>query len=202
VKSKAQALPQDVRAMQGIWLFLIALSVFFISSIVLYVVYIALRVAPEAGIRPASFHLPKSFLPSTVLLVGTSVCLEWALRAAKKERGAEVRQATLAAFIMGMLFMVIQSEGMYRLIYAASEAASSKNSAYALAFVLALLHALHVVGGIIGLIQVVFNASRGKYDHERNIGLKFCALYWHFLDIVWVFLIISFMVTSSMVNGR
>jgi len=197
---RAIALPQDARAMQGVWLFLISLTIFFVSSILLYVVYIAMRIAPEAGMKPQSFVLPTSFVPSTLLLVGISASLEWALRAAKRERNAEVKQATLAAFVMGMLFMAIQSEGMYRLIYAASIASSSKNSAYALAFVLALLHALHVVGGVFGLVQVVFQARRDKYDHERCFGLQFCTLYWHFLDLVWVFLIASFLITGYLVN--
>ncbi len=186
--------------MQGVWLFLISLTIFFVSSILLYVVYIAMRIAPEAAMKPQSFVLPTSFLPSTLLLVGISASLEWALRAAKRDRNAQVRQATLAAFVMGMLFMAIQSEGMYRLIYAASIASSSKNSAYALAFVLALLHALHVVGGVFGLVQVVFQARRDKYDHERYFGLQFCTLYWHFLDLVWVFLIASFLITGYLVN--
>jgi len=197
---RAVTLPQDARAMQGVWLFLISLAIFFVSSILLYVVYVAMRIAPESGMRPQSFFLPKSFLPSTLLLVGISAALEWALRAAKRDRNAVVRRATLAAFIMGMLFMVIQSEGMYRLIYAASIATSSKNSAYALAFVLALLHALHVAGGVFGLVRVVFQARRDKYDHERFFGLQFCTLYWHFLDLVWVFLIASFLVTGLLVN--
>ena len=186
--------------MQGVWLFLTSLTIFFVSSILLYVVYVAMRVAPESGLKAQSFVLPKSFLPSTFLLVGISVSLEFALRAAKRDRNAEVKQATLAALVMGILFMAIQSEGMYRLIYAASIATTSKNSTYALAFVLALLHALHVVGGVFGLVRVVFQARQDKYDHERYFGLRFCTLYWHFLDVVWLFLIVSFLVTSMLVN--
>jgi len=59
---------------------------------------------------------------------------------------------------------------------------------------------LHVVGGVFGLVQVVFQARRDKYDHERCFGLQFCTLYWHFLDLVWVFLIASFLITGYLVN--
>jgi cytochrome c oxidase subunit 3 len=49
-----------------------------------------------------------------------------------------------------------------------------------------LLHAAHVVGGIILLALVARKAFRGGYDHEHHLGVHHAALYWHFLDIVWL----------------
>ena len=199
--AKAKKLPQDVRAMQGVWLFLLMLGVFFASSILLFVLYVVLRLSPEAGMRPDSFYLPRSFVPSTILLFGVSGALEWSFRAARNNQSNGVRVASIAALIMGLLFMAIQSEGMFRLVRAASEARSLRNSLYALTFVLAFLHALHVVGGIVGLFITAFNANRDKYDRERNFALRFCALYWHFLDVVWILLMASFIVASVCVNS-
>jgi len=199
--NKAQSLPQDARAMQGVWLFLLTLAVFFFSSILLFGFYVALRLSPEAGQRPDSFYLPRSFLPSTILLLGVSGALEWALRSSRSDRTNDVRISTIAALIMGFLFMAIQSEGMYRLLIATWAAQASRNSAYALTLVLAFLHALHVVGGIVGLCVVAFQASRERYDHERHFGLRFCTLYWHFLDVVWVLLLACFIITGLIVNG-
>ncbi|MEQ1826370.1 MAG: cytochrome c oxidase subunit 3 [Pirellula sp.] len=186
--------------MQGIWIFLTSLTVFFISSILLYIVYVALRLAPSTGMRPLAFQLPKSFVPSTMLLFGVSGALECALRSARKDRTDLVKRCTLAALIMGILFMAVQSEGMYRLVRTASQVVTSRNSLYALTFVLAFLHALHVVGGVVGLVRATFNAFRSKYDHERSLGLRFCTLYWHFLDIVWVFLIASFLISGWLIE--
>jgi cytochrome c oxidase subunit 3 len=130
--------------MQGVWLFLTSLTIFFVSSILLYVVYVAMRVAPESGLKAQSFVLPKSFLPSTFLLVGISVSLEFALRAAKRDRNAEVKQATLAALVMGILFMAIQSEGMYRLIYAASIASITVDQQAEVDYLKELAHGLRL----------------------------------------------------------
>ena len=187
--------------MQGVWLFLLMLSIFFASSILLFVLYVVLRLSPEAGLRPDSFYLPRSFVPSTILLVGVSGALEWSLRAARSNRSNGVRVASIAALIMGLLFMAIQSEGMYQLVTAASEARSLRNSLYALTFVLAFLHALHVFGGVVGLVITAINANRDKYDRERNFALRFCTLYWHFLDVVWILLLASFIVASVCVNA-
>lgn len=194
-------LPQDIRAMQGAWLFLIALSVFFFSSILLYVIYVALRLAPDTKLRPLAFQLPSSFVPSTILLIGVSGALEWAVRSAKNDRHKSVRNGTFIALLLGMCFMAVQSEGMYRLIWVAGQVATSSNSIYALTFVLAFLHALHVVGGVVGLVLTTMNAQRDKYDHERSVGLRFCTLYWHFLDIVWVFLMASFLIAGYLIES-
>ena len=198
---KVQKLPQDIRAMQGVWLFLLTLGVFFSSSILLFILYVSLRLSPEAGLQPQSFYLPRSFFPSTFLLLGVSGALEWGLRAARRDRSNDVRIATIAALVMGILFMAVQSEGMVRLVFAASQVNSSRNSAYALTFVLAFVHAMHVLGGIIGLVATVLNANSDKYDHERHFGLRFCTLYWHFLDIVWVVLMGCFIIAGMLVNG-
>ena len=201
LSTKVQKLPQDARAMQGVWVFLLTLSVFFFSSILLFVLYVALRLSPETGLRPQSFYLPRSFVPSTMLLVGVSGALEWALRAARRDRVTDVRIASIAALVMGVLFMLVQSEGMYRLVVAATTVVSSRNSTYALTFVLAFLHALHVLGGIVGLVITVWNANRDRYDHERHFGLRFCTVYWHFLDAVWVLLMACFIITGMLVNS-
>jgi heme/copper-type cytochrome/quinol oxidase subunit 3 len=57
---------------------------------------------------------------------------------------------------------------------------------YGLIFVLILVHALHVLGGLAGLAMTTANAFRGRYDHENYVGVKNAALYWHFLDVVWI----------------
>jgi len=61
-------------------------------------------------------------------------------------------------------------------------------------FVLIMVHALHVVGGIVALGIVTFNARHLKYDHENYMGVQFAARYWHFLDVVWVGMFTMFLV--------
>jgi heme/copper-type cytochrome/quinol oxidase subunit 3 len=60
-----------------------------------------------------------------------------------------------------------------------------------LVFVLILLHAVHVLGGLIGLGRVVYGAYRDRYDHESYVGVQNVTWYWHFLDIVWLIMFLS-----------
>ena len=67
-------------------------------------------------------------------------------------------------------------------------------SMYGLVFFLILVHALHVVGGIVALAIVTLRTRRQMYDHESYMGVQFAARYWHFLDIVWIAMFTMFLV--------
>lgn len=63
-------------------------------------------------------------------------------------------------------------------------------------FVLILLHALHFVAGMIALTIVTRRGLAGRYDHEYHAGVKLCARYWRFLDVVWIALFGTFLATT------
>ena len=66
------------------------------------------------------------------------------------------------------------------------------NHLYALIFVLVLLHALHVIGGIVPLTIVTVKGFGGAYDHEHSLPVQHTAMYWHFLDAVWIVMFSTF----------
>jgi cytochrome c oxidase subunit 3 len=57
-------------------------------------------------------------------------------------------------------------------------------------FVLTALHGLHLLGGIVGLSIVLVAARRGQLTPARNEPLKICATYWHFMDGIWIYLLL------------
>jgi heme/copper-type cytochrome/quinol oxidase subunit 3 len=63
-------------------------------------------------------------------------------------------------------------------------------------FVLILLHALHFVAGMIALTIVTVRGLKGRYDHEYHGGVRMCAFYWRFLDVVWLALFGTFLLTA------
>ncbi len=63
---------------------------------------------------------------------------------------------------------------------------------YGLCFTFAFVHALHVLGGIGFLGFVIWQSLRHRYDHERHFAVEHCASYWHFLDVVWVLMLLTF----------
>lgn len=65
-----------------------------------------------------------------------------------------------------------------------------------LLFVLILLHGLHFIAGLVGLTIVTARALAGRYDHEYHGGVKLCAVYWRFMDVVWIVLFGAFLLTT------
>ncbi len=67
---------------------------------------------------------------------------------------------------------------------------------YGMSFTLAFIHALHVFGGILFLGFVIYQAFRDRYDHERHFAVDHCAGYWHFLDAVWLSMLLVFVIAK------
>jgi cytochrome c oxidase subunit III len=183
-------LVQDRRSEQGAWLFIASLAVFFVGSIVLYAVYVLIRTAPGVDVIP--FYLPLNFVTTSVNLIAISVLLHLAVGAARTERHVDLSRYIVLAFILSIVFFFIQGSGLMWMLDRMVVPASTITNFYGLTFFLVIVHALHVVGGVAGLVLLLFGLRRHAYDHERNFPVRFCALYWHFLDVVWILMLFSF----------
>jgi cytochrome c oxidase subunit 3 len=115
-----------------------------------------------------------------------------AVGAARRQRLDDLARYLVLAFILAIAFFAIQGSALTWMVSELLKPAASIRNLYGLTFFLVIVHALHVVGGVAGLTFLLFGLSRGKYDHERNFPIRFCALYWHFLDIVWILMLASF----------
>lgn len=182
---------EDRRLEQGAWLFLTSLTVFFISCTILYAIYVMMRIAPQSGeVQP--FYLPRLFILTTVTMLAISVLLHMAVEAVQRERRIDLARYIILAFILGIAFFAVQGSALAWMISEMLQPAALVNNLYGLTFFLVIVHALHVVGGVAGLTFLLFGLARGKYDHERYFPIRFCALYWHFLDAVWILMLVSF----------
>ncbi len=181
----------DQRMRMGGQLFLLSLGVFFIAGMMLYFLLATWRRE-----QFAVHQLPRGFLSSTGLLIFTSGSLISALSAVRRERRRALLISLSIALIAGLGFILFQSLAMQQLI----SDGIFRNGTQGLwggVVTLAVVHALHVVGGLIGLVLIFVSALRGKYDHERYWPIEFVGSYWHFLDAVWLSMLASFWLTSN-----
>lgn len=190
-----QPVEEDRRLMQGAWLFLVSLAVFFVSCMILYAIYVMLRVAPlveeeNSGIQP--FYLPRNFLLTTVNLIAISILLHLSVGAIRREARVDFGRYVIIAAILAGAFFALQSIGLINMVEQMQKPGPAMKSLYGLTFFLVVIHALHVVGGVAGMATVIIGLRRNKYDHERHFAVRFCALYWHFLDFVWIIMMAGF----------
>jgi len=185
----------------GLWVFLAALTMLFASSML---AYLLIRLGNNHA--PAhTIQLPRQLWFSTAMVIGVSIALWRALANVRRERQRSFRVWLIMALILGAAFIAIQSPAMAILVARhqqqmaalrrAHQVTAAANALYGLIFVLVLLHALHVVGGIVVLVRIGIHGTRGKYDHEHYLPVRHAAMYWHFLDVVWLFMFSTFLLT-------
>ncbi|TAM48312.1 MAG: heme-copper oxidase subunit III [Acidobacteria bacterium] len=175
----------------GMRLLVAALSMLFAASLVAYgLIRSRAAVWPPAGMP----HLPATLWVSTVLILASSVTMQAAVRAVRAGRERALRAGMLLTTLLGVLFLVSQTLNWFALVAAHLTA---KANLYGFTFyILTGLHAAHVVGGLIPLAVVTARAFRGRYSAEFHPGVEYCAIYWHFLDVVWVVMFAVLMLSS------
>jgi heme/copper-type cytochrome/quinol oxidase subunit 3 len=177
----------------GMGLFLAALGMLFAASMVAYV---AIRLGPGGAAR-GGVHLPIELWFSTGLILLSSFAFHGAVLAIRRERLGRFRGYLWATFGLALGFIAVQTPGLLNLLRQhRSMAGQGIHHLYGLVFFLVLLHALHVVGGIVAMAQVNVHAKRGRYDHEHYFGVRYAAMYWHFLDAVWLAMFAVFLATG------
>jgi cytochrome c oxidase subunit 3 len=146
--------------------------------------YIVLRGVPTWE----NIHIPSLVWLNTLILVISSVTFECARRAVKADRPAPLRQWLALTAVLGIAFVVGQIELWRQMNAAGIYLASTLHSSFF--YVLSGLHAVHILGGLIGLTIVTVKAWGGKLSSGNFEPLRLCATYWHFMGGVWLYLLL------------
>ncbi len=138
-----------------------------------------------------TIELPQAFFISTVIIVLSSLTYILAKGAVKKDDQKKATTWLLVTLGLGIGFILLQFYGFSQMLetgYYFTGPTSNIKMSYI--FLIAFVHILHVVAGLISLLVVLYNQLRGKYTSTNFLGLELGATFWHFLDILWVYLIL------------
>jgi len=192
-QSSVIGLPSDVRARLGAVWFIGSLLVFFITSILFYAIYAYSRRDDPFRQEP----LPMSFLGSTVCLLMISGLVHLSTISVRRDRWTKTSILLGVSTILAIVFLAVQMLAMSQMLRETVGNVGNGRGVVGMVIVLAFLHALHVAGGVISLGVVAIGAASGRYDHERHFAVDFAAFYWHFLDLVWLVMLLSFWLTTG-----
>jgi cytochrome c oxidase subunit 3 len=137
------------------------------------------------------FELPNIFMFSTVVILLSSFTIQMAVKKQKEQQENQYRGFLSVTAILGVLFIILQIQGFQQL--QANNIAltgARSNSAGSFLFVITLLHLLHVLGGVIALIGVSMKSFSAKNNLNNDLPVKLISNYWHFVDILWVYLFV------------
>ena len=135
--------------------------------------------------------LPSSFLFSTIVIVISSVSYIMAKKAIKKDDRTKCTYWLLLTLALGVVFVLLQFNGFSQMVsrgYYFTGPTSNIKMSYV--FLIAAVHIVHVAAGLISLLVVLRNHLAKKYSSQEMLGLELGATFWHFLDILWVYLIL------------
>lgn len=137
------------------------------------------------------FELPNVFIISTVVILISSFTIQMAVKKQKEQNINQYKGFLSVTAILGLLFIILQIQG-FRALEANSIALTGarSNSSASFLFVITGLHVLHVLGGIIALIWINFKAFSAKNNQNSDMPVKLVSNYWHFVDILWVYIFV------------
>ena len=129
----------------------------------------------------------------TVVLLGSSVPIFWAEAGIRKGDQRRLRLGLLASFLLGATFMVNLFFEYEELHFGV------RDNAYAsLYYAITGLHGLHVFIGLLMNLIVQIKAWQGKFSASRHLTVEIFGLYWHFVDVVWIFVFSSLYVSVNL----
>lgn len=139
------------------------------------------------------FQLPSAFLASTVAILLSSITFHLALKAQKADNRKLTSTMLLVTLLLGLSFIFLQFKGFSQVVasgyfFTGSESTITTSFLY----IMVLVHIVHLVGGLISLLVVIYNHFKQKYTAAQTLGIELSVMYWHFMDIIWILLFLFF----------
>ncbi|MEX2597176.1 MAG: cytochrome c oxidase subunit 3 [Salibacteraceae bacterium] len=137
------------------------------------------------------FDLPDTFYLSTVVIVLSSATMALSQYAIRRNNISLTANMLVLTLVLGVVFALLQFKAWGELVdmgvfFAGRESNPSGSFLYAISG----LHLVHIAGGILALIFTTVKAYLKKYSADDYVGIEVAATYWHFLDILWIYLLL------------
>ena len=137
----------------------------------------------------ANFVLPNAFTYSTLIILLSSIFLYAAKQSLKKNQVTTTTFLLIGALVLGIAFIYSQIQGFNQIIDSGYNfTGPTSNITMSYIYIIAVVHIVHVLAGIVCLIVVIINQLNKKYSPENTLGFDLASTFWHFVDILWLYL--------------
>ena len=165
----------------------LGMLLFIISEVMLFgaffTAYFFIRVVNDATWPAEGTELPVAVAGvNTAILVSSSFTMHWALEGARRENRAAMRIGLLTTFLLGLTFLTVQINEYVHIGFAPHDHAQGT-----IFYGLTGLHGAHVFVGLTLLFFATTRAFRGHFSAAEHRGVEVPGIYWHFVDVMWVF---------------
>lgn len=171
-----------------------AMWVGIVSMIMSFAALTSAYIVRRAASNWMDFELPQEFFTSTAVIIISSLTLHGANKAFEQGKESMFKILLILSLVAGLGFVVMQYAGWNAL--SEKEIFVNTNPSSSFLYLLTALHVFHVLGGIIALLIAVFSAFLRKFEisPRRKLNLELVTIYWHFVDVLWIYLLVFFIV--------
>jgi len=171
---------------QMLWISMISMTMMFAGLTSAYVV-------SKKREDWVSFELPTAFYISTILIIISSITFYLAKRSIQQNNSSKTSLFLSLTLALGLGFVYFQLQGFKQLIDAGLYfTGKQSNVSSSFLYVITLTHLIHIIAGLFVLVRVLFKSIRGKYNATDFLGLNMGAIFWHFVDGLWIYLFLFF----------
>lgn len=195
VEEQYDGMPQQQEAATlGMWTFLATEILFFGGLFLSYIVY---RTVYPNAFALASHHTILLFgTVNTAILLTSSLTMALAVHAAKEGKNKAIVRLLLCTIVLGLSFLAVKGleyhqdldEHLWPGPNFKSSLPPQSQIFWVLYWIMTGVHAVHVTVGVGVISFIAFQAARRKYSSEYHTPVEITGLYWHFVDIIWIFL--------------
>ncbi len=160
-----------------------------IGMVMLFAGLTSAYIVRQADANWLVFDLPTPFFTSTALIILSSAFLFFAQFSIKKGQVRNAAIGLLATLGLGIGFVFAQ---FYTYGYMVDQGYYfvGTNVSASFMYILTAVHLAHLFGGLIALLVSTIKAFRNRYDEKNSLGLELTAMYWHFLGLLWIYLLL------------
>jgi len=168
------------------------------SIFMMFAGWISAFLVREGQGRWAHLELPTAFYVSTVLILASSFTMHMAIKAFKSKELARFKSLFILTMLLGAGFIVLQVFGFYQMYDSMGISWSDNNAAGEFTYAIPALHGVHVLGGVIAMLvyYLVLRFRRTRQSYSTT-GAEIIAIYWHFVDALWIFIFLFLLFFQS-----
>jgi cytochrome c oxidase subunit 3 len=138
-----------------------------------------------------NFQVPVAFWYSTTVILISSLTMQLSLKSFRERSMIKYKKLIGVTACLGLVFMLLQFVG-FRHLWINGMVLKGSGAAQFL-YIIAGLHVLHVLGGVIALLTLFVRSGNARIKSYNSVPVEVVATYWHFVDILWIYLFIFFL---------
>jgi cytochrome c oxidase subunit 3 len=142
-------------------------------------------------------QIPQAFLYSTLVIITSSITMFISAKAAKRLQIEKQRLFLWFTVLLGIAFFALQIYACYVLTYKMQIYFTDPNASRSFVFVFCGIHLLHVLAGLLVLINALAASYRNIPQVKNIFKMEMASIFWHFLDIMWIYLYVFLLLNQN-----